>query len=356
MNRKESQLISCFKLNNMQAKFMKVGMTIGIAMILCPSIINAQTTWKQALLALSKTDHTLSIIDPGTLKVITKVPVGPDPHEVIASTDGKMAFVSNMGGGRFHELNVIDLEHGKALDNFDSGPMIGLHGLDFSGDRVWFTAEGAKSIGRYDPSTHKIDWIMGTGQDRTHMIYVTPDQKHIYTTNISSGTVSIIEYAQMMPPTGAQSRMEWTQTVIPVAKGSEGFDVSPDGKQIWTAGAEDGKLSVIDLQTKKVIATIEGNVQSANRLKFTLDGRFVLVSTLRSGVLVVFDVNTHKEIKRIELGNGAAGILMDPNGSRAFVACTGGNYIAVIDIKTWQIVNRIDAGGGPDGLAWAVKK
>src|SRR6266581_1734858 len=60
------------------------------------------------LLALSKNDHTLAIINSATLKVIARVPVGPDPHEVVASTDGKFAYITNTGGGRSYEINVID--------------------------------------------------------------------------------------------------------------------------------------------------------------------------------------------------------------------------------------------------------
>ena len=59
------------------------------------------------------------------------------------------------------------------------------------GGKAWFTAEGAKAIGSYDPATKSVDWILGTGQNRTHMIYVSPDMKTIVTTNVSSGTVSI---------------------------------------------------------------------------------------------------------------------------------------------------------------------
>ena len=51
------------------------------------------------------------------------------------------------------------------------------------------------------PASAKIDWIMGTGQNRTHMLYVTPDEKRIYTTNVSSGTVSILEKVTL-PPMG----------------------------------------------------------------------------------------------------------------------------------------------------------
>lgn len=67
----------------------------------------AQTT----LLALSKHDHTLSVIDPTSLKTLYTLPVGPDPHEVIASSDGTRAYVSNYGFGAFHTLAVLDLEH-----------------------------------------------------------------------------------------------------------------------------------------------------------------------------------------------------------------------------------------------------
>src|SRR4051812_23881060 len=70
---------------------------------------NAQSTPHQALLALSKANHTLAIVDPATLKVLARIPVGSDPHEVIASSDGKTAYVTIYGGGSLHELNVIDL-------------------------------------------------------------------------------------------------------------------------------------------------------------------------------------------------------------------------------------------------------
>ena len=47
--------------------------------------------------------------------------------------------------------------------------------------------------------------------------------------------------------------------------------------------------------------------------------------------------------------------LMYTDGSRAFIGCTGDNYVAVIDLATLIITGHIDVGGGPDGLAWAVR-
>ncbi len=312
---------------------------------------------KTTLLALSKSDHTLAIVDPGTLKVLARVPVGPDPHEVVASADGKMAYVTNTGGGRSYEINVIDLVEQKALPNLDTRPLLGPHGIVFVAGKVWFSAEGSKSVGRYDPTTSKLDWSMGTGQERTHMVYVTSDEKKIYTTNVNAGTVSILSDTLLPPPPfpGAQPRKDWIQTVVPVSKGSEGFDVTPDGKQLWTAASDDGTISVIDLISKKKIFVIDAKVTGANRLKFTPDGKLALVSSLRIGDLFVFDVASRKEIKRINFGKGGAGIEINNDGSRAFIGCTADNYVAVIDLKKLEVISHIDVGPGPDGLAWAVR-
>ncbi len=94
---------------------------------------------------------------------------------------------------------------------------------------------------------------------------------------------------------------------------------------------------------------------SANRLKFTPDGKLVLVSTLGGPDLVIIDAASRHEIKRIPIGHGAAGILIEPGGARAFVACTPDNYVTVIDLHSLAVVGKIDAGPEPDGLAWAVR-
>jgi len=299
---------------------------------------------------------------------------------VIASKDGKLAYVSNYGGGAFNTLAVIDLIAQKPLAAIDLGPLRGPHGLTVAGGKTWFTAEAAKAIASYDPATKKVDWILGTGQNRTHMIFVSEDAKHIFTSNISSATISIIEKStrsnfppgpppgsaaqnapnRLPPPGPAGRRMgppggDWDETVVPVGKGRGRFDVSPDGKELWTANAQDGTVSIIDLAGKKVIATLAANVMGANRLKFTPDGKLVFISSLGDSGLAILDAATHKEVKRLDLGGGAAGIQMQPDGSRAFVACTGADYVAVIDLKTLAVTGRIHAGPQPDGLAWVVE-
>jgi YVTN family beta-propeller protein len=351
-----------------------------LAAMLGAGAVYAADTPANALLVLAKRDGMLLIVDPSSLKVIARIPVGNDPHEVIASSDGKTAYASNYGGGAYNTLAVVDLVAQKVLPAVDLGALGGPHGLVFVGGKAWFTAEAAKAIGRYDPATKSVDWILGTGQNRTHMIWVSADMKLIVTANVNAGTVSIIEKvagggpgpggpAPGMPngpppggprgpgggPMGAPGG-DWNETVVRVGNGSEGFDVSPDGKEIWVANAADGTVSIIEVANKHVTQTLAADVGGANRLKFTLDGKLALISSLRGSDVTVIDAATRRTVKRIAVGHGAAGILMDPSGTRVFVACSPDGYVAVIDLHSMEVVGRIEAGQDPDGLAWAARR
>ena len=154
----------------------------------------------------------------------------------------------------------------------------------------------------------------------------------------------------------ATPRTDWNETVVRVGNGSEGFDVSPDGKEIWVANAGDGTVSIIDVASKQVTQTLAADVSSANRLKFTPDGKLAVISALRDSNVTVIDTASKKTIKRIAIGHGAAGIVMQPDGTRAYVACTPDNYVAVIDLHSLEVVGHIQAGGNPDGLAWAIRR
>ncbi len=353
-----------------------------IAATFTATVALAQT---QSLLVLSKSDHTVAIVDTATLQVLARIPSGPDPHEIIASDDGKLAFISNYGGldSTLNTISVVDLVAHKPLPPIDLGALRSTHGLAFASGKLYFTAETNKVIGRYDPTTQRVDWVLGTGQDRTHMIFVANSLDRIVTSNVNSATISIIE--QVSPPSGGFGpppggppgmaspappqasngppgpRLTWKVTNVSAGKGCEGFDISPDSKEIWAANAQDATVTIIEIASKKVIETLPIPIKGANRLKFTPDGQRVLISGLGArdagdSSLIVIDAQTRKEVKRIDLGGGAAGILMAPDGSRAYVAVSGGDKVAVVDLKTLEVVGQISAGKQPDGLAWAARQ
>ncbi len=346
----------------------------------------AASTPANAVLVLEKEQNTLVIVDPAGLTIVARVPVGNDPHEVAVSDDGKTAYISNYGGGRGSAagstIAVVDLVAQKALAPIDLGALKAPHGLAFAGGKLYFTAEGAKVVGRYDPATQKIDWVIGTGQNRTHMVIVSKDLKTVFTSNVSSATISIIDQsAQQGPPPGrgpgggpggfarkggpdgrggpvppgrGPGAPDWNVTNVAVGHGSEGFDLTPDGKELWVANAQDGTVSIIDVAARKVVQTVP-STGAANRLKITPDGKYVFVSDMSGKELLVIEAATRKEYKRISLPSSSEGLLMTPDGSRAYTTLNMRDAVAVIDLKTMTVTGEVKTGRGPDGLAWAAR-
>src|SRR5476649_1765308 len=297
------------------------------------------------LLVLNKDEAMLAIVDPVSGNVLGRVPVGVGPHELVTSTDGKTAFASNYGTGPApgRTISMIDLASQKEVRRIDVSPLSRPHGLAFANGKLYFTAEADKKIARYDPATGKIDWQFATGQATTHMVLLSKDARTIFTSNIGGDSVSAISQ-------GADGT--WTQTVIPVGKGPEGIDLSPNGREVWSAHSRDGGVSVIDVASKKVVQTIAIGTKRSNRVKLTPDAKFALVSDIDTGEVVVLDAPARTVIARIAVGKTPEGILMPATGGFAYVAVNGDNFVAVIDLKSWQVTKKISPGNGPDGMAW----
>ncbi len=316
-----------------------VGLSSVIALAQLPS---------PALLVLNKDDNTLSIIDPATNKIVGSAPTGNAPHEVAASSDGRFAYVANYGSDQpGNSLSVIDLNTRKET-RVDVTPLQRPHGIAYADGKVYFTAELSKAIARLDPQTLKMDWLLGTGQNLTHMLVLTKNVNPIFTANIGSNTISIIEKH-------TSGRDQWTETVIPVGKGPEGCDLSPNGKEFWAANSGDGSVSVIDVAAKKVVQTIDVGTKHSNRLRFTPDGKLALISDAETGDVVIVDTSSRKVTKRVNLGKVAEGILIVPDGSRAYVALSADDKVAIFDLKTLRKTGEIATGHDPDGMAWVAR-
>jgi len=298
------------------------------------------------LLVVNKIESTLAFVDPATGQVTGRVPTGDGPHEVV--TDGTRAYVTNYGAQTpGATLSVVDVAGRKEMRRVDLGPLQRPHGLVMAEGMVYFTAEINRVVARYDPAADRVDWVMGTGQTGTHMIAAHGGGATFFTTNIGSDSVSVLAR-------GANP-LAWTVSTIAVGKGPEAIDISPDGGEAWVAHSRDGGVSVVDVASRRVTRTLDLRTKRSNRLKFTPDGALVLITDLDGGELVVADARTRAEVKRIPLGRSPEGILVEPGGTRAYVAVTGDNVVAVVNLETLQVIGRIETGTGPDGMAWAVR-
>ncbi len=301
---------------------------------------------KPVLVALNKADSTLAIVDPIGMKVIAKVPTGDSPHEVVLSADGRTAYVANYGAQTpGSSISVIDVATAKELRRFDVSPLMRPHGLQMIGGKLYFTAETNRVIARYDPAANKIDWLMGTGQNGSHMVVGAADQKRFYTANIGSDSVTSFEF-QNAPPAGSKV------THIAIGKQPEAIDLSPDGKEIWAGLNTEGAIDIVDTATN----TFKEKVKIGGRpyrVKFTPDGKLVVNTMAMTKELLVIDAATRKEVRRIKLESAPLGIVFSADGKLAFVSVVEPDLILKIDLETGKVLGRVDTGKAPDGIAVA---
>ena len=322
-----------------------VALSLG-AFLALAGVAAAQAPSSGRLLVLLRDASALAIVDPASGDVLGRVPTGRDPHEVTASADGRLAFVASMVDG----ISVIDLAAQEEIRRVDPGPGSQTHDVLYADGKVYFTIEGYKSIGRYDPAADAIDWTLGIGEDGSHMLVLDRERGAMFTPNIGSNTVTMIENVLEGP-----ARARLTDIPVPGVR-PEGIDLSPDGRELWTATRGDGGVSIIDVESREVVETLDLGMRDANRLKFTPDGR-VLIIDGEAASLVVMDAATRSVIERVTVGSADTGdgaVLVGPEGRRAFLGLRAADRVAVVDLETLEVTLEIPMGdgAGPGCLYW----
>ncbi|MCE9594339.1 MAG: beta-propeller fold lactonase family protein [Planctomycetes bacterium] len=322
----------------------------------------AATSDTGTLIVLNKTDATASFLDASTGASRAVVGTGIGPHECAVAPDEKFLVVCDYGAkipGR--TLTVIDLEHRVPVDKIDLGDYRRPHGIAFaSAERLYVTCEQNQSLIEIDLAERKVVRALATEQALSHMVVLSPDGSRAWVANIGSGSLSALDLA-----TGK------LLAKIETGKGSEGLDVTPDGREVWVGNREGDTLSIVDTAKLAESAEIPCG-KFPIRIKVTPDGKRALVSNASGGDVSVWDVATRKELAKIAMGVRAGddvdqrlfnqqfgdgpvpvGILITPDGKRAFVANTNADVVTVLDLEKLAIATRFRAGREPDGLAFS---
>jgi YVTN family beta-propeller protein len=306
------------------------------------------------LLVANKGDHTLGLIDTVAGKMIATVPEdGVTGHEVVASPDGKRAFVpiyGNAGVGRAGTdgqlIRVMDLAKREVVGTIDLGKPLRPHCavIGPKNGLLYVTTELENSITVIDPQTLKVVGTIPTGQPESHMLAITSDGKRGYTANVAPGTVSVLDL-----------EAKKVLAVIPVCKNTQRISLSTDDRWIFTADQTQPRLAVIDTQTNGVSQWIEMpgiGYGSAT----TPDGKWLVIALFKANKVAVINLTTMRVAHTIDVPRAPQETLVRPDGTEAYVSCDASKQIAVIDTKTWTVRKLIDAGAGADGLAWAKGK
>lgn len=303
------------------------------------------------LLVACKGEHALGIIDPAAGKQIALIPEGGiTGHEVIASPDGKTAYVpiyGNSGVGKpgtdGSKLAVIDIASQKVTGDLDFGRGVRPHCPMFGpkNGMLYVTTELDKTISIIDPHTLKIVGTVPTGQPESHMLAISHDGKRGYTANVGPGTVSVLDLDAKK-----------TITVIPISHNTQRIAITRDDRLVFTADQTSPRLAVIDTKTNAVIhwVTLPGKGYGTAP---TPDGRWLVVAVPTVNKVSVVDLHSLEVVHNIDVPAAPQEVLVQPDGAIAYVSCDKEHKIAAINTSDWSLKQLIDAGKDSDGMAWA---
>lgn len=303
------------------------------------------------LLVANKGDQSLGIIDVSADKMVATVPEGGKTgHEVVASPDGKTAYVPIYGdsgvgkpGTNGDHMVVIDIASRKVIDSVSFGRGVRPH-LPVFGPKdglLYVTTELDQAITIIDPKTLKIVGRIPTGQPESHMLVISHDGRRGYTANVGPGTVSVLDM---------QARK--TLAVIPISGETQRISISPDDKWVFTSDQKEPRLAVIDTATNSVKTWVPLPGEGYGTAS-TPDGKFLLVDIPGKNQVAIVDLAAMKVVKSLEVPKAPQAVVVRPDGKEAYASCDSSHKIAVIGVGDWTVKGTIDAGAGADGLAWA---
>ncbi len=303
------------------------------------------------LLVANKGDHTLGIVDVAAGRQIAAIDEqGVTGHELIASADGKTAYVpiyGNSGVGKpgtdGTEMVVIDLDRHEIVHKVDFGGPVRPHCPLFGPKNglLYVTTELRQSVTIIDPKTLKILGSIPTGQPESHMLAISHDGRRGYTANVGPGTVSVLDLEHRK-----------TLGIIPISGQTQRIAVSADDKLVFTSDQTKPRLAVIDAAAKKVKTWVDLPAPGYGTAA-TSDGHWLVVAMPTGNAVAVVDLKTMKVAHTIPVPKAPQEVLIDPDGATAYVSCDSSHQVAAISTATWTVDKLIPAGRGVDGLAWA---
>jgi len=324
--------------------FFLSGLISGLSLLTVPTAAVAQAPEVGGtLIVVNKGAASASIVDVSTGQILKTLPTGEGPHEVVISSDGRTAVVTDYGarsGG--NTLTVIDISGLAVARTIDLGEHRRPHGIDFmpGEEVVAVTTEQSGHVVLVNVETGEIISALPTEGDVSHMLAIPGSADLIYTSDIRDATVTEIEVAR-----GASIR-KFKVPVTPEAVG-----VTPDGSEVWVGSNDLGVVSVVDTESGEVTQALEG-FGWPYRIVFSEDGETALLPDLRGNELRIVDVESRSDKARVSFPDaGPQSVVFSADGKYAFQTLSLEDRVAVIELDSGAVIGYLPAGYRPDGVA-----
>lgn len=331
----------------MSRKSTAVAAALAVAAVTAGAPSAAAQNLSGTLVVVNKGPSTVTLLDVATGNVLARLPTGQGPHEVVLTSDGSTAIITDYGAREDgSSLTVVDVPGLRVVRTISLGEHARPHGIAvMPGDqRVAVTSERSGHVVVVSIADGEIVKEIPTGHPGSHMLAMAADGQTIFTSNGGDGTVSRLSVG---PATHVES--------YGVPEAPEAIGVTPDGSEVWVGSNEHGTVSAIDTERGAVEQVLDG-FEWPYRVLFTPDARTVLLPDLGGNQLRIVDRATREARHVLDFpGAGPQGITLTDDARYAFHSMSREGRVVIIDIASGEVVRSLEVGETPDGVAFTTR-
>jgi gliding motility-associated-like protein len=275
-------------------------------------------------------DNNVSVIDANTYALITTVPVGTNPYNVMVSHDYNRVYVANQGS---NTVSVIYMPTNRVLATVPGFSNPGAMAVTQDNLLTYVANTGSNTVSIISNITYTIVSTITVGPHPAGLALSSNDSK-LYVTN-NDGTISIVNTATST-----------VTTTGPIVSNLSFVLLSPDDSKLYVADEILNKIVIINAANNTVAANIPvGSVP--NGITISPDGSRLYVATPANNNVAVINTATNTVINNIPVSSAPTGVSISGDGSLLYVANSGSNNVSVIDVGTSAIIKTINVGAKP---------
>jgi YVTN family beta-propeller protein len=281
-------------------------------------------------------------------RMLSAVPVGAHPHEMVFSPDRKTLYTTDNGTMRIEHsgkggntVSIIDVQAQKKAGEIVLGDYYRPHGIDVdhATGRLAVTTELPDQLLLVDPVRKSVLRKYATNGKTSHMVTFGPGGKWAYVSNSGSGNVAAVnlETAQVK--------------LIPTGTRPEGSALSKDGKELYVCNREAASITVIDTAKQQAIANIPTG-KGPVRIALTPDGKTLVYALMHDRKVAFADPAARRETGYVIVPGQPVSCTLSNDGKFAFASAEENDTVYIISVADRKISGEIKTAksAGPDPI------
>jgi YVTN family beta-propeller protein len=291
------------------------------------------------VVVLNSRDATVQLLDQASYRSLQTIPVGKEPHHLMATPDNKSLIVASSMG---NELVFLDPKTGQVQRRVKD--ILDPYQIGFTPDQKYFVATALRldhvDLYRYNGRDFTLAKRIPLPKLPSHVAF---DAKSTmaFVTQQGSDQVSAIDLAS--------GTVRWT---LPVGKLPAGIAMTPDDRYLLVGIMGSDYVEVIDWRAKKTVRRIKSGA-GAHNFRAQGDSRYTYVSNRVANSINIIDQKTLQNVGQINVPGGPDCMEITADGKTMWVTLRWIRKVAVVDLATRKVVKMIPVGRSPHGVFFA---